>query len=114
MAAPLIIKIFLSVLYCIVLLLKECSHGVLKRTGFTHLRDAGHIRLILELGDIVIDVLHRDDKLRLGLLRFIGPPVDRLGLKDVEGLFLTVELLQGPDIAGILIHFKHVPGALSR
>lgn len=87
---------------------------VLKRTDLTHLRDAGHIRLVLELGNIVIDVLHRDDKLRLRLLRFIGPPVDRLGLKDVEGLFFTVELLQGPDVARILIHFKHVPSALSR
>ncbi len=35
----------------------------LKHTGLTHLRDAGHIRFILELGDIVIDVLHLDDEL---------------------------------------------------
>lgn len=34
-----------------------------KLTDWTHLGDAGHIRFVLELGDIVIDVLHLDDKL---------------------------------------------------
>lgn len=35
----------------------------MKLTCWTHLRDAGNIWFMLELGDVVIDVLHVDDKL---------------------------------------------------
>lgn len=83
----------------------------LKHTHWTHLGDAGHIWLVLELGDIVIDVLHLDDELWLGLLWFVGPPVDSLGLKDIKSLFLTIKFLQCPDLPRILIYFKHIPGA---
>ncbi|TNN55708.1 hypothetical protein EYF80_034073 [Liparis tanakae] len=78
------------------------------------MRDAGHIRFVLELRGIVIDVLHLDDELRLGFLGFIGPPVDGLGPEDVEGLFLPVELLQSPDLPGILVDLKRVSGPFTR
>lgn len=40
-----------------------CSFFSFKLTHWTHLRDARNIWFMLELGDIVIDVLHLDDKL---------------------------------------------------
>lgn len=68
---------------------------------------------MLELGDIVIDVLHLDDKLWLGFLWFVGPPVDSLSLKNVERLFLTIQLLQCPDLTGILIYLKYISSSFS-
>lgn len=83
-------------------------------TGRTHLRDAGHVRLVVELRPVVVDVLHCDDELGLRLLGLAGVPVDGLRLQDVEGLLLAVQPLQHADVAVPLVNLKQVAGAFPR
>lgn len=83
-------------------------------TGRAHLRDAGHVRLVVELRSVVVDVLHRDDELRLRLLGLVGVPVHGLRLQDVEGLLLAVQPLQHADVTVPLVNLKQVAGAFPR
>lgn len=87
--------------------------NILTRTRWTHLGDTGHVGLVLELRGVVVDVLDLNDELRLGLLRLVGPAVDGLSLKDIEGFFFPIQLPERPDFSGILVYLEHVAGSLS-
>lgn len=68
----------------------------------------------MELRSVVIDVLHRDNELRLWLLGLVGVSVDGLRLQDIESLLLAVQLLQRADVAVALVNLKQVAGAFPR
>ena len=65
-------------------------------------------------GLAVVDVLHLDDELRLGLQKAVGGTVPSLGPERVEGFLLAVQSLHGVDVAGQLIDQEDGARALAR
>lgn len=89
------------------------SNSTVPPTHWTHLGDAGLVRLVVELRDIVVDVLDRDDELGLRLLWLPAPAVDGLSLKDIGSFLLPIELPQHPDLSGVLVDLEGLAGSFS-
>lgn len=89
------------------------SHSTVPPTYWTHLGDAGLVRLVVELRDVVVDVLDRDDELGLRLLRLAAPAVDGLSLKDIGSFLLPIELPQRPDLSSVLVDLEDLAGSFS-
>lgn len=67
-----------------------------------------------EAGLAVVDVLHLDDELRLGLQQAVGGAVPSLGPQRIEGFLLTVQPLHGMDVTCQLIDQEDGACALTR
>lgn len=62
----------------------------------------------------VVDVLHFDDELRLGLQQTVGGSIPGLGPQCVEGLLLPVQALCGMDVTCQLVDQEDGPCTLAR
>ena len=67
-----------------------------------------------EAGLAVVDVLHLDDELRLGLQQAVGGTVPSLSPQCVEGLLFPVQALHGMDVARQLVDQEDGPSTLTR
>lgn len=65
-----------------------------------------------EPGLAVVDVLHLDDKFRLGLQQLVGLAVPRLSPQRVEGFPLAIEALRGMNVPRQLIDQEDGAGTL--
>ena len=83
------------------------------RTYGRQLCHAAYIRPFQELGLAVVDVLHLDDELRLGLQGVARQPVQGLSPQGVEGLLLPVQTLRGVDVSRELVDDEDGPGAFA-
>lgn len=80
--------------------------------------DGGQLRHAADVGPLqearlaVVDVLHLDDELRLGLQQLVRLPVPGLRPQRVEGFLLPVQALGGVDVTCDLIDEEDGPCAL--
>jgi len=82
----------------------------------TQLRHLGHRGIegpAGEGGRVVVDVLHFDDELRLGLQRLLRVAVQRLGVQHVVRLALAVQALDGVNVARHLVDDEDGAGSVA-
>lgn len=83
--------------------------------GLTDGREFSHTPYVgppQEPGLAVVDVLHLDDKFRLGLQQLVGLAVPRLSPQRVEGFLLAIEALRGMNVPRQLIDQEDGAGTL--
>lgn len=83
-------------------------------TYLGHLRHRRSIGSVQELGFVVVDVLDLDDELGLGFQRPVGEAVAGLSSQHVLSLDLTVQPLDGVDVARAVIDGEGGAGAFAR
>lgn len=83
-------------------------------TNLGHLGHGGDVGPVQEPGLVVVDVLDLDDELGLGLQWAVRLPVAGLGSQDVLRLDLTVQPLDGVNVACAVVDGEGGAGALAR
>lgn len=62
----------------------------------------------------VVDVLHFDDELRLGLQQTVGGSIPGLGPERVEGFLFSVQAFRGVDVTCQLVNQEDGPCTFAR